>query len=507
MSRPKNILLILADQWRADSLSAAGHPVVRTPNLDALAQDGVRFTQHYAQASPCGPARASLLTGMYMQNHRSTRNGTPLDRRFTNVALEMRKAGYDPGLIGYTDTSADPRGRDPKDPALRTYEGPMPGFSVVALMQSDEKPWVTHLRRLGYDVKPGDIDDARRPVAGYPDAEKRGPTYAPPRYKAEHSDTAFVTDCAIEYIETQRDRPWFLHCGYLRPHPPFVAPEPYNRMYDPAAAPAFRRAASIEAEKRQHPYLAWHLGRKGVAADMPEHHLRQLRATYWGLISEVDAQIGRLVAFLKRTGRYDDTLIVFSCDHGEMLGDHWYLEKEGYFDQAFHIPLIVRAPGEDGVRGRVVDAFTEAVDLMPTMLELAERAVPVQCDGASLVPWLRGDTPGRWRQEAHWEFDFRDVVGGAPERELGLRLDECALNVIRDREYKYVHFAALPPLLFDVKNDPGELHDLARDPRHAATMLRYAQKLMSWRMVNDERTLTGIHLTADGPVVRPRERR
>lgn len=507
MSRPKNILLILADQWRADCLSAVGHPVVKTPHLDALARDGVLFRQHFAQASPCGPSRTSLLTGMYMQNHRSVRNGTPLDRRFTNIALEMRKAGYDPGLIGYTDTSPDPRGLAPEDPSLRTYEGVMPGFTTVALMQSDEKPWVTHLRRLGYDIKPGDIDDAWRPVENYPGAEERGPTYAPPRYKAEHSDTAFVTDCAIEYIEAQRDRPWFLHCGYLRPHPPFIAPEPYNRMYEPSDVPPFRRAPTIEAEKQQHPYLAWHLGWSGYAAAMPEHHLRQLRATYWGLMSEVDAQVGRLVDFLKRTGRYDDTLIVFSCDHGEMLGDHWYLEKEVYFDQAFHIPLIVRAPGAGFARGATVDQFTESVDLMPTVLDLAGREIPVQCDGTSLVPFLRGETPRRWRSEVHWEFDFRDVPGEAPERALGIRLDECCLNVIRDRQYKYVHFAALPPLLFDVQRDPDELHDLSGDPRYAPVMLRYAQKLLSWRMANDERTLTGIELTAKGAITRPADRR
>jgi arylsulfatase A-like enzyme len=133
--------------------------------------------------------------------------------------------------------------------------------------------------------------------------------------------------------------------------------------------------------------------------------------------------------------------------------------------------------------------------------------VPVQCDGASLVPWLRGDTPSTWRRDVHWEFDFRDVVGGAPERELGIRLDECALNVIRDRDYKYVHFAALPPLLFDLRKDPDELNDLARDPHHVPVLLRYAQKLLSWRMLNDERTLTGIQLTDNGPVERPRERR
>jgi arylsulfatase A-like enzyme len=238
---------------------------------------------------------------------------------------------------------------------------------------------------------------------------------------------------------------------------------------------------------------------------MTEPHLRQLRATYYGLIREVDDQIARVIAYLKQTGQYDDTLIMFSCDHAEMLGDHWYLGKDGYFDQAFHIPLIVRAPGS--VKGRVVEEFTEAVDLMPTILDLAGRAIPTQCDGASLTPWLRGDTPQRWREEVHWEFDFRDVVNGAPERAMGLRLDECCLNVIRDRHYKYVHFTALPPLLFDIANDPDELRNLAGDPKHAGTMLRYAQKMLSWRMANDERTLTGFHLNASGPTERPREHR
>ncbi|HEX2116195.1 MAG TPA: alkaline phosphatase family protein [Alphaproteobacteria bacterium] len=505
MRRPKNILFILADQWRADSLSAVGHPVVRTPTLDTLAQEGVLFAQHYAQASPCGPSRASILTGMYLQNHRSARNGTPLDARFTNLARELRKAGYDPGLIGYTDTSADPRGRDPEDPALRTYEGVMPGFTPVLLLPEDPVAWLAYLRRLGYDVSARGREGASRPAAGYPDADARGPTYAPALYKAEHSDTAFTTDAALDYIAAHHDEPWCLHLVYLRPHPPFIAPEPYNKMYHPDAAPGFRRAATADEEAAQHPYLAWHLSRERKAAMMPDAHLRQLRATYYGLISEVDDQIGRVIAYLKETGQYEDTLIVFSCDHAEMLGDHWYLGKEGYFDQAFHIPLIVRAPG--GTRGRVVNSFTEAVDLMPTILDLAGRAIPVQCDGASLAPWLRGETPRRWREEVHWEFDFRDVVGGAPERALGLRLDECCLNVIRDNRYKYVHFAALPPLLFDLENDPDELRNLAGDPRYAKTMLHYAQKMLSWRMVNDERTLSGFHLGASGPTERPRQER
>jgi arylsulfatase A-like enzyme len=276
-------------------------------------------------------------------------------------------------------------------------------------------------------------------------------------------------------------------------------------MYEPAEMPGFRRAPSVEEEAKQHPYLAWHLSRERKAAEMPEAHLRQLRATYCGMIAEVDANIGRLVAQLKASGQYDETLIVFSCDHGDMLGDHWYLGKEGYFEQAYHIPLIVRAPG--GGRGRRVEAFTEGVDLMPTILDVLGGKIPAQCDGESLAPWLKGETPAAWRGEAHWEFDFRDVVDGAPEPALGLRLDECCLGVIRDARYKYVHFAGLPPLFFDLAEDPHELRNRAGDPAYAARVLEYAQKMLSWRMRHDERTLTGLHLCAQGVVERPRERR
>ena len=140
--KPRKILFISADQWRAECLSTLGHPVVKTPNLDALAAEGTLFKRHYTVCAPCGPARTSLQTGMYLMNHRSGRNGTPLDARHTNVAKEVRKAGLDPTLFGYTDTSADPRGRHANDPALWTYEGPMPGYSIGMLFNDYMAAWM-----------------------------------------------------------------------------------------------------------------------------------------------------------------------------------------------------------------------------------------------------------------------------------------------------------------------------------------------------------------------------
>ncbi|MCC6470165.1 MAG: alkaline phosphatase family protein [Alphaproteobacteria bacterium] len=511
-----NVLLITADQWRAECLSGLGHPTVKTPNLDALAADGVLFREHYTQCTPCGPSRTSLLTGMYMMNHRSVRNGTPLDSRFTTLALEMRKLGYAPSLIGYTDISLDPRGRDRNDPALKTYAGTLPGFTQLVPGSEGESAWRKHLTRKGYHFPP-EPDAAYVPVSGYARGPGWGPTFAPAPFKAEDGDTAFTTDQAIEFIANER-KPWFLHLSLLRPHPPFIAPEPYNAMYDPAKVPGFNGLASRDEEALQHPYMAYMMRdfrdhkRDGHARGLhkPEDRAkRQLRATYYGLITEVDHHLGRLLNAVRQAGAYDNTLVIFTTDHGEQLWDHWALGKEFYFDQSFHIPLIVRLPGADAdrARGRVVDDFSQSIDLMPTILDCLGGRPPVQCDGASLKPWVLGETPANWRQEVFFELDFRDVGDPAPERELGITLDECSLAVVRDRRHKYVHFAALPALLFDMAADPQEHRNCLADPAYAPAALQMAQKMLNWRLAMADRTMTGMKLSSKGLLECPPERR
>jgi arylsulfatase A-like enzyme len=155
----------------------------------------------------------------------------------------------------------------------------------------------------------------------------------------------------------------------------------------------------------------------------------------------------------------------------------------------------------------VVEEFSEAIDLMPTILDWLGLDVPAQCDGDSLLPFLEGTTPPGWRQEAHWEYDFRDVVRQGPETALGITSDQCYLNVIRDRQYQYVHFAALPPLLFDLAADPDQTRNLAGDPAYQPRLLEYAQKMLSWRMTHAERVLANSFLTGDGVVERRPKRR
>jgi arylsulfatase A-like enzyme len=501
-----NVLFITLDQWRGDCLSAVGHPVLRTPILDQLAADGVLFVNHFTQASPCGPARASLYTGMYLQNHRSGRNGVPLDARHTNVALEARKAGYVPVLFGYTDTAPDPRGRDPQDPALDHYEGVLPGMIEKLRLHNDLGPWLRALKRKGHAV-PGAGDrhlDVFTPVPDYPGAEARGSSFAPPAYPAEDSHAAFMTGEAIRYLEARGGQPWFVHLSYWQPHPPFIAPEPYNSRYDPADVPAPRRAGSLADEAAQHPFTAWRLERlrnsnwtlavETCPTDMTDGDLAQLRATYYGMINEVEDNLGRLFGWLKESGQYDDTLIVLTTDHGEQMGDHWMLGKENYYDESFHIPLILRDPRAAAGHGRRVEAFTEAIDIMPTILDWIGVDIPRQCDGHSLGPWLGGETPAGWRDAAHWEYDFRDLVNQTAETAMGLVSDECHLAVIRDEKYKYVHFAAQPPLFFDLECDSDQLVNRAGDPDYATLVLQYAQKMLSWRMQHDERTLTHMQI-------------
>src|SRR5215218_214872 len=183
-----NVLLITLDQFRGDCLSAAGHPLVRTPNLDALAAAGVRMSRHFSQAAPCGPGRACLYTGTYQMNNRVVANGTPLDARFDNIAHAARRAGYQPTLFGYTDQGIDPRFADgPDDPRLNTYEGILPGFDVELHLPTESGPWMAWLDSLGYDLP----DDAQVALA----EEGSRP--------AEHGISAFLTDHLIEWIREQ----------------------------------------------------------------------------------------------------------------------------------------------------------------------------------------------------------------------------------------------------------------------------------------------------------------
>ena len=413
------------------------------------------------------------------------------------------------------NSGVDPRGKDPSDPALTGYDrGVMPGFTTLLHMTEEMGPWVADLVAKGYTLPEGraDVFRAKEP---FEKPAGRGCRYIPPAYSAEDSDTAFVADEFLKWLSIREKKPWFAHVVFMRPHPPLIAPEPYNALHDPASVPFPQRAATPHEEKEQHPFLAYALSKLERPGAYDEHNplnlltaseleIRQMRAAYYGLIAEVDFHIGRIVDYLKATGQYERTLIVFTSDHAEVLGEHYFWGKEVYFDQSFHVPLIIRDPDAEGdaARGTVVEAFSEAIDVMPTLVDWMGLEVPRACDGQSLLPFLRGRPPKSWRSEVFFEHDFRDVAGQRAEAALGLSSDDCCYAVVRDEHYKYVHFARLPPLLFDIHRDPHETTNLAASPEAAGIVLRYAQKMLSWRLTHADRTMSNMYLGKDGLISR-----
>lgn len=492
-----NVLFITADQWRADCLgaiaalgTASGLPA-RTPVLDRLARDAVVFRQHYCQATPCGPSRAALLTGLYSFNNRSIANGTPLDARHKTLAQIARRAGWRPVLFGYSDTSIDPRTVPAGDPRLSTYEGVAPGFETGCLLTESAEPWLDHLARRGHGRLT--IEEVHATPLG-----------APALFAAEDSETAFLTDRFLDFLKRPGRDPWLAHLSYIKPHPPWVAAAPYHAMHDRADMPKPRRLPSIEQEQARHPYLAallaqpngkgW-LGRRiPRPADLTDALAAEIRAIYLGLIAELDQQIGRVLEALVASGDLDRTLVIITADHGEMLGDGWQLGKAGFRPEAFHVPLIIRHPKRQKP-GQAVEAFTEHVDLMPTILTALGIEPPRQCDGHDLAPLLTGETPTDWRDAATYEHDFRDLKTGWHEAALGLAADQCGIAVRRSKNRLYAHFAGLEPLCWAL-DDKGAITPI-NDP---TTLLAETRALLTHRMTKAERRLTGCLLTAEGVI-------
>jgi arylsulfatase A-like enzyme len=520
MASPRNILFITVDQWRGDCLSALGHPVVETLALDALARRGVLFANHWANAAPCGPSRACLYTGTYQHRNRSVLNGTPLDSRFTNVAQLARGLGYDPVLFGYTDTSVDPRTVPPGDPRLFSYEGVLPGFRAVVTdpWEQGSPAWGAWLAAQGVDV-PADPHELYQPMRDYPGAEAHAPSWAPARFPAELSQTTFIRQSVTDWLERHGDTPFFVHASFIRPHPPRRNPVGYHDLYDAEQVGPFAGCARVEDEAAVHPLARLALANPGAAAPTDERERRQLRATYYGAQREVDDGLGHLFDFLERSGLASSTLVIVTSDHGEMGGDHWLLEKLGYWDESYHVPLIVADPRQEADRGRgsAVRAVTESVDVLPTMCDFLGVEVPLQADGWSLAPFLRGEgAPAHWRDTAHFEWDFSDPLRSSNGGALGLPLSHCSLAVSRGPRHKYVQFAAasslFPPLLFDLEADPQQIDNLCApgaggrsDAAWQDAAWQGAQELLQWRMRTAERTLSGHFLSPDQGLVTARD--
>jgi arylsulfatase A-like enzyme len=497
----RNVLFIMCDQLRADYLGVAGHPFLKTPNIDALAARGVRFTRAYVQSPVCGSSRMCFYTGRTVASHGAVWNNVPLRVGEPTLGDHLRPHGLRVAVIGKTHAAADTAGLARLGLDATSDIGRLvieAGFEPVArddglhpaISKKGDGPYERYLRRMGYTD-----DNPWETVANAVDGEGGGTELGwymrhagkPARVKAEHSETAWTTDEAIAFLEGQGERPFLLHVSYIKPHWPYIAPAPYHQMYGPnQVVPA---VAHGRERDDPHPVLR-------AFMDLEESRnfsRREVRETvipaYMGLIAEIDHHIGRLMDALRRLGRDRDTLIVLTSDHGDYLGDHWLGEKELFHEPSVRVPMIIidPRPMADARRGVAEPALIEAIDLAPTFLDALGLPVPMHVfEGRSLLPLLHGDKPDGWREAVYSEIDFAFRLARLA---LGLAPDAARAWMIRTERWKYVRHAAFRPQLFDLATDPDEFDDLGADPAHAETIARMDQRLLQ-RLLDRKHRIT-----------------
>ena len=310
----------------------------------------------------------------------------------------------------------------------------------------------------------------------------------PARVRAEHAETPYMVSRAIEFIDHARDdQPWCLHLSFIKPHWPYMAPAPYHAMYgDNHILPATRAAGE---RHDPHPVIAAFMRHEESRNFQRDEVRRTVIPAYMGLVKQIDNEIGRLLGHLDQRGLANNTVIVFTSDHGDYLGDHWLGEKELFHEASARIPLIVYDPAvsADTTRGTVESRLIEAIDLVPTFVEMAGGTPAThRVEGQSLRPLLHGADP-IWREAAFSELDFayRDA-----RRELGLAPDQARAFMVRDARYKFIHYEGFCPQLFDLDNDPAELEDLGRSPSHESVRGAMQERLFAW--LRQRRTRTTI---------------
>ncbi len=434
MKRP-NVLVLYTDQQRWDTIRAGGHEHLHTPNLDALAARGTLFDKVFCNSPVCMPSRASMLSGQYPSSMGTTCNGIEFPEDIQCIHTYLKPYGYHTANIGKLHfRNHASHQRDHRDP------NPSYGFDTHII--SDE---------------PGCYDDAyikwvemRDPQAvehcrcDTPPAWRGKPVrvhdrsgFAPYVFKGPEdlTHTAFVADETIQYLRQQKDRPFFCVSGFYAPHCPINPPQRFVEMYDAESLPL--------------PYFNPGENR----GDVPDEHWRKIKAYYYALISHVDDQVGRILSELKALGLEENTLVIFTSDHGEHLGDHGQMGKSQPWDSSARVPLIVSYPKAFNPQP-MKSPMIEHVDLAPTILDCCGVQVPDVMQGRSFRPLLTGE-PYKERTSAFMEI--RKPAGPG-------------FKAIRTHRYLYSVNEKAAEQLYDLEADPHQLNNLAKESSYAESL-------------------------------------
>ena len=410
-ARRPSILLILPDQWRGQDLGCMGNPEVLTPNLDRLASQGILFRNTFANTPVCCPARANLLTGRYAHKNGMVANDLRLRESETTIAEILAARGYRTGFIGKWHLDGGKR---------------LPGFVPPGPRRQGFAYWAANECSHEH-FRPTYFRDTGKPIT------------------EDRFEPDVWTDRAVEFLKQAGDAPFFLVVSMGPPHDPYGAPEKFMKLYD-------------QAKLTMRPN--WAEGVQGAG--------RKEIAAYYAAMTAVDEQVGRLLKALDDTGRAGDTIVVFTSDHGDMLGSHRQRLKRKPWEESIRVPGIVRYPAKVKA-GRTTEVLLSHVDLTPTLLPLCDLAVPDDMQGTDLSGVVLGATD-RGPDSDFFQIFVPFAGDGTPHPWRGVRTDR----------YMYARTEAGPWVLYDLKDDPYESKNLADDPTHVAVRGALEGKLADW---------------------------
>ncbi|MDH4179262.1 MAG: sulfatase-like hydrolase/transferase [Armatimonadota bacterium] len=494
-----SFLCFVTDQQRYDHWGGAGNTVIRTPNIDRLAAEGVAFQRAYVANPLCMPARATLFTGRTPRGHGVRTNGIPLDRSVPTMTEGLRQAGYVTHAVGKVHLTPfeAPNGYDVEemDPAERPecrqlWEAgrvtslPRPYFGLERVEFAGGHgswAWGDYVKWLN-EAHP---EGARllSPEAGRKTASGAEQSWVSAIPEELHCST-WVGDRAISFLERQarQDQPFFLWCSFPDPHHPYCPPEPWASMYDRSEMPMPTRREGELDDLPPHYARAFReavqLSGRRAATKIGDEQLREIVALTYGMVSLVDKNVGRVIEALTRTGQRDNTVIVFMADHGDMMGDHWMLNKGPFhFDGLLRVPFIWAWP-ERFAAGVKTEALASQLDFAPTLLDLAgvpvpEGFVPRRAEapeqmgawpGHSLRPLLEGES-----------VSIRDAVLVENDEDyLGLRLR----TLVTERYQLTIYGGQDYGELFDLEQDPGQLRNLWDSLEHQGVKADLHRRLL-----------------------------
>ncbi len=467
-----NILLMMTDQQRGDCLGVDGHPAVRTPNLDRIAHEGARFRHAYSSTPSCTPARACILTGQSPWHHGMLGYGKVSTEYPHEMPRMLASAGYRTCAIGKNHFHPQRNSHGYEKVILDES-----GRSFSADFRSDYRSWF-------WSEAPNLDPDATG--IGWNDCTA-GEYVLPERLHP----TAWTGDTAVRFLRTcPRDNPFFLKVSFARPHSPYDPPARYMRQFKDAEIPPASVGDWAERYRSRSSALPslWH-------GDLGTSQVRHSRQGYYGSIRFIDDQIGRILETLHTRGLYDNTLILFVSDHGDMLGDHHHWRKCYAYEGSARVPMLLRWPGGlvAGERGQVRTEVVELRDVMPTVPATAGIAIPDAVDGRSLLDPVSGKGHG-WR--AYLDLEHNICYS-----------ERNHWNALTDGSWKYIYQALDgEEFLFDLSNDPHEQRNLAGQTSTGTQLRRWRSRLVAHFEERGEPYLRNGRLTPrpEGTLYSPR---